>query len=94
MRYFCTDDPFEIISAAEGGTLAHSLMEELGEDREMTKEVFLDRASKAFDEFISTNPPLIGKNVDQKMLQSKFYINNLIEEHLKLFVQRLRCYAL
>ncbi len=53
------DDPFEIISAAKTGSLAHSLMEDLGNSG-ITGDEFRKKASESFDSFISENPPLIA----------------------------------
>ena len=55
-------DPFEIISALDTGTLAHSLMEELGSS-DMNKEAFLRRSGDYFDRFLAEHPPLIVENV-------------------------------
>ncbi|MBP3278772.1 MAG: PD-(D/E)XK nuclease family protein [Butyrivibrio sp.] len=56
------DDPFEVISAAESGTRAHSLMEELGNST-ITLDEFKEMASSSFDSYISENPPLINGKV-------------------------------
>ena len=55
-------DPFEIISAADTGTLAHALMEQLG-GSELTQEEFRERAEESFERFLKTHPALIPENV-------------------------------
>lgn len=55
-------DPFEIISSADIGTLAHSLMEELGGEM-LSREEFRNLAEAAFDRFLKEHPPLIPENV-------------------------------
>ena len=56
-----TKDPFEVISAKNVGTLAHTMMEQLGESK-ASKEEFLKLSAEAFDRFLSANPPLIAEN--------------------------------
>ncbi len=56
------EDTFEIISAADKGTLAHSLMEELA-NSDMSKEEFLNSSRECFDHFIKDNPPLIEERI-------------------------------
>ena len=56
------DRPFEVISAAASGTLAHTLMENLGSNRMNTQE-FLDLSAEYFDRYIAENPPLIKNSV-------------------------------
>ena len=55
-------DPFVIMNALDTGTLAHSLMEQLG-GRDMSREDFLALAQEYFDRFIEEHPPLIAENV-------------------------------
>ena len=55
-------DPFEIISALDNGTLAHSLMEALGGET-MDAAAFRKKAGEYFDRFLSEHPPLIAENV-------------------------------
>ena len=55
-------DPFEIISAMDTGTLAHSLMEALG-GTDMSREAFLALSGEYFDRFLKEHPPLIAENV-------------------------------
>ena len=55
-------DPFQVITPADGGNLAHSLMEELG-NTSMRKEDFLKMSEDAFDRFLSSHPPLVAGNV-------------------------------
>ena len=62
------DDPFEIISARDEGTMAHSLMELLA-DSVMSKEEFIKTAGEYFDRYIDEHPPLIPKNVENKRHQ-------------------------
>lgn len=63
------DDPFEIISARDEGTLAHSLMELLADEPDMSLEQFLNKASEYFDRYIDEHAPLISKSVDDKKTQ-------------------------
>ena len=51
------EKPFEIIPASDAGTLAHSLMEFLGEGG-TDKQTFLNQAGDAFDRYIAKHPPL------------------------------------
>lgn len=62
------DDPFEIISARDEGTMAHSLMELLA-DSPMDKEEFIKTSGEYFDRYIDEHPPLIVKNVENKRHQ-------------------------
>lgn len=55
-------DPFEIMTALDTGTLAHSLMEALGNSR-MSRDEFMELAGECFDRFLAEHPPLIGGNV-------------------------------
>ena len=55
-------DPFVIMNAMDTGTLAHSLMEELG-GTDMDREAFLSLSEDYFDRFIREHPPLIAENV-------------------------------
>ena len=55
-------DPFVIMNALDTGTLAHSLMEELG-GSEMSREEFLTLSQEYFDRFLAEHPPLIAENV-------------------------------
>lgn len=57
------DDPFEVISAAGVGVLAHALMEDLS-DSDMTEDEFLGLAGTRFDSYILENPPLIEAKAD------------------------------
>ena len=56
------NDVFEIISARDSGTLAHSLMEQLA-DNEMELEEFLKLSGEFFDRFIAQHPSLITDKV-------------------------------
>ena len=60
------DDPFEIISARAEGTLAHSLMELLAEEPDMSLDDFKAKAEEYFERYIDEHPPLISKNVENK----------------------------
>lgn len=51
------DDPFEVMSAADIGTLAHEQMESLA-NSDMSKGVFLLNSEAAFDRFLTGRPPL------------------------------------
>ncbi|MCR5088248.1 MAG: PD-(D/E)XK nuclease family protein [Oscillospiraceae bacterium] len=55
-------DPFVVMNAMDTGTLAHSLMEELG-GTDMDREEFLSLSEEYFDRFIREHPPLIAENV-------------------------------
>ncbi len=64
-------DPFEVISAADKGTLAHSLFELLANSG-MTKDEFLKISGEFFDRYLKQNPPLIAINAEnekQKFLE-------------------------
>ena len=54
-------DPFEIMTALDTGTLAHSLMEALG-NSSMSRDEFMELAGEYFDRFLAEHPPLIGGN--------------------------------
>ena len=56
-------DPYEVISANEQGTLAHSLMEYLP-DHKMDKETFIKFSSDVFDEYMKISVPLIKENIE------------------------------
>ena len=51
------DDPFEVISAADTGTIAHSLMEQIA-NRDVPKKDFLEMSAAAFDRFLLRRPPI------------------------------------
>jgi ATP-dependent helicase/DNAse subunit B len=55
-------DPFEIISAMDTGTLAHSLMEALGGEA-LDAAAFREKSEEYFDRFLKEHPPLIAENV-------------------------------
>ncbi len=59
------DKPFEIISANELGTLAHSLMEILG-NSDMSLEEFMKLSSDCFDRFVTQHPPLLVQGVENE----------------------------
>ncbi|MCR5502744.1 MAG: PD-(D/E)XK nuclease family protein [Lachnospiraceae bacterium] len=52
--------PFEVIGAADAGTMAHSLMEELG-NSDMSPEDFRELSEEYFDRFIAQHPPLVAQ---------------------------------
>ena len=62
------DKPFEVIAATEGGTLAHSLMEELG-NSDMSLEDFLKLSGEYFDRFIAQHPPLVAQGAEAEKEQ-------------------------
>ncbi len=62
------DKPFEVIAATEGGTLAHSLMEELG-NSDMSLEDFLKLSGEYFDRFLAEHPPLVDQNAEAEKEQ-------------------------
>ena len=51
------DDPFEVINAAEFGTMAHSMMELLATNK-TDEKAFLERCAEAFDDYLKTRPPI------------------------------------
>lgn len=51
------DNPFEVINAAQLGTLAHAMMEDLAKEP-MSEADFIKACNNAFDEFLITRPPL------------------------------------
>lgn len=55
-------DSFVVMNAMDTGTLAHSLMEQLG-GTDMSREAFLSLSDEYFDRFIREHPPLIAENV-------------------------------
>ena len=70
------DDPFDVISAADEGTLVHKLMEELPEAAD--KEAFLAHCGEAFDAALLERPPLHEDSARRKraeflkMMESAF----------------------
>ena len=62
------DKPFEVIAATESGTLAHSLMEKLG-NSDMSLEVFLKLSGEYFDRFIAQHPPLVAQGAEAEKEQ-------------------------
>ncbi len=59
------DDPFMVIDGASAGTMAHSLMEAL-KDENLDKDEFLERADKAFDDFLLSRPPIHDAGKEKK----------------------------
>lgn len=59
-------DPFEVLNAADFGTIAHSMMEHLAKHRP-SKDAFLDECGKAFDDAVVLKPALI----ESKMQSAK-----------------------
>lgn len=82
------DNPFEILSAAQLGTLAHSLMEQLANSN-LSAEDFHQMASEWFDKTIKQNTPLIAENV--KSLKEEFLemidIAYEMDPHLKVVLE-------
>ena len=62
------DKPFEVIAANESGTMAHFLMEELG-NSDMSLEEFLKLSGEYFDRFIAQHPPLVSQNAEAEKEQ-------------------------
>lgn len=62
------DKVFEVIAANESGTMAHSLMEELG-NSDMSLEEFLKMSGEYFDRFIEQHPPLVAQNAESEREQ-------------------------
>lgn len=65
------DDPFTVINANQVGTLAHSLMESLAENR-VDKDEFMKKASDAFDEFLLSRPPM---HLDAAQEEKKVFLD-------------------
>jgi len=55
-------NPFEVISPADAGNLAHLLMEKLS-NSDISKEQFLTLSEEHFGRYLLQNPPLIKDNV-------------------------------
>ncbi len=55
------DKPFDAISPKDRGTLAHLLMEKLGNSN-MSLEEFLNLSGEYFDRFMEVHPPLVMQN--------------------------------
>jgi RecB family exonuclease len=72
-----TDDPFEVIHDNEVGTLAHSLMEQLGINHPQ-KDAFLKLAGETFDRFLLSRPPVHPEDAERekqrflRMMQNAF----------------------
>ena len=62
------ENPFEVMSGADRGTLAHALMEELA-NSSISKEEFLDMAKEYFDRQIKEKPPVIPDKIDEEKNQ-------------------------
>ena len=62
------DKPFEVIAATESGTLAHSLMEELGNSN-MSLDDFLKLSGEYFDRFMVQHPPLVAQGAEAEKEQ-------------------------
>ena len=56
------DDPLEVISAADIGTMAHSLMEELANSK-ITLDEFLKLSEETFDKYILEHPPVMKERI-------------------------------
>ena len=59
------DDPFMVLSAADIGTLAHAMMEELAA-KDMPKADFLKLSEKAFNDFLVGRPPIHEDDADKE----------------------------
>jgi len=59
------DDPFMVLSAADIGTLAHAMMEELAA-KDMPKADFLKLSEKAFNDFLVGRPPIHKDDADKE----------------------------
>ena len=57
------DDPFEVLSAAVVGTLAHTMMEKLASEG-YSRDEFLEASSREFDEALNERPPLHKSDAD------------------------------
>lgn len=72
-----TDDPFKVIHDNEVGTLAHSLMEQLGKDH-LQKDAFVKLAGETFDRFLLSRPPVHPEDAERekqrflRMMQNSF----------------------
>jgi len=72
-----SDDPFEILSAAVTGTLAHTMMEKLA-DEKYGRQEFLDMSSELFDDALSKRPPVHPSDAEAlkkeflKMMETSF----------------------
>ena len=58
------NNPFEVMSAKDVGTIAHSLMEHLSDNYDMTLAEFLDLSREFFDRTLDEHPPLIPDKVE------------------------------
>ena len=57
------DDPFEVMSAAVTGTLAHIMMEKLAAEN-CSRDEFLEASSREFDKALKVRPPLHRSDAD------------------------------
>ena len=57
------DDPFQVIAPNESGTMAHALMETLG-NSDMSRDDFLKLSGETFDRYILEHPPLVAQQAD------------------------------
>lgn len=62
------DNTLEIISSQDEGSLAHALMERLG-NVPMTEEDFIKLSGEYFDHFLAEHPPLIPEHTEPKKQQ-------------------------
>lgn len=63
------DEPFAVITSKDEGIMAHSLMELLADDPDISREKFLEKAGEYFDRYIDEHTQLISKNVEYKKSQ-------------------------
>lgn len=77
-----TDDPFEVIRASQTGTLAHTLMAELGASH-MDKESFLQRAQETFTVFLKSRPPVHEDDAHRELRQFVSMMGNAWDQDPK-----------
>lgn len=72
-----SDDPFQVLSPAMTGTLAHTMMESLAEEN-LSRTDFLKASARAFDEALSKRPPIHFSDAEAlkrnflKMMETSF----------------------
>lgn len=60
------DDPNTVVAANDFGTLVHEMMESLAEDKP-SKEEFLEKGKKHFEEFLASRPPVSQTDVENEL---------------------------
>ena len=75
-----SEEKYDVLSAADFGTLAHSCMEQLANNK-MTLEEFKKLSGEFFDRFIAEHPPLMPDKIDAERKEfletmEKGYIGN------------------